>query len=326
MSPTEPTPTRVAQNPVTADNPKAVCIRSLHLMADGDLREFGALIRPEAVTAMADDAYPVQWTGQQAVVTLPQHIDTSNADQIREQLLWIINRGAAVLIADLSGTVSCDYSGAEALARAYHRAIANGTELRLVVTANVVRRVLTVNGFDRLVAVYPDLDGAVAAGRREQGTRTADDAARAEELLEVAVASVFDVGLILQAAVDLPPGVIAQRITEALRRLDDLVREIRDHMFAERGQGIESGLAWSRPRYVPDRSVGARNRPESLHRHVAQRAHAVHSAAADTAALLEQQADLLGHPCRIDYPTEIKRWRALADQAGEIAERWERQP
>ena len=105
----------------------------------------------------------MQWTGRQAVVTLPQDIDSSNADQIREQLLWIINRGAAVLIADLTGTVSCDYSAVDALARAHHRAVANGTELRLVVTADAVRRVLRVSGLDRPVAVYPDLDGAIAA-------------------------------------------------------------------------------------------------------------------------------------------------------------------
>ena len=83
------------------------------------------------------------------------------ADRIREQLLWIINRGAAVLIADLTGALSCDYSGADALARAHHRAVANGTELRLVVTADVIRRVLPHNGLDRLVAIYPDLDGAL---------------------------------------------------------------------------------------------------------------------------------------------------------------------
>jgi anti-anti-sigma factor len=145
MSPTEPTSVRTARDPITADGPKAVRRHSLHTMADGNTR------------------YPVQWTGQEAMVTLPQHIDVANADEIREQLLWIINRGAAVLIADLTGTVSCDYSGADALARAQHRAMANGTELRLAVTAGAVRRVLTLNGFDRLVAIYPDLDGAVAA-------------------------------------------------------------------------------------------------------------------------------------------------------------------
>jgi anti-anti-sigma factor len=149
--------------------------------------------------------------GQQALVTLPQHINSGNASQIREQLLWIINRGATMLIADLSGTPSCDFSGADTLARAHHRAVANGTELRLVVAADVIRRVLALNGIDRLVAIHPDLDGALAAGaeRRqvhgEPGTRIADHEARAQELLHVVVASIFDVGVILQAAIDLPP-------------------------------------------------------------------------------------------------------------------------
>jgi hypothetical protein len=49
-------------------------------------------------------------------------------------------------------------------------------------------------------------------------------------------------------------------------------------------------------------------------------------AAADTAALLERRADLRGQPGLIDYATEIKRWRALADQARQMAERWEKQP
>jgi hypothetical protein len=40
------------------------------------------------------DAYPVWWTRQQAVVTLPEHIDVSNAGQIREELLSVLNRGA----------------------------------------------------------------------------------------------------------------------------------------------------------------------------------------------------------------------------------------
>ncbi|HXZ70705.1 MAG TPA: hypothetical protein VEH31_07530 [Streptosporangiaceae bacterium] len=44
---------------------------------------------------MPERSYPVQWTGRYAVMTLPEDMDGSNADQIREQLLWLINRGAA---------------------------------------------------------------------------------------------------------------------------------------------------------------------------------------------------------------------------------------
>ena len=189
----------------------------------------------------------MQWTGRQAVVTLPQHIDGSNADQIREQLLWIISRSAAVLIVDLTGTVSCDYSGADALARVQDRAVADGTELRLAVNADVVRRVLSLSGLDRLTAVYSDLHGAIAAAaqRREvhgaPGTGTADQAARAGELLDSVVHNMFIVGLMVPAATDLPRGAAAHRITEALGRLDDVVREVRDQVLAERGPGIRPG-------------------------------------------------------------------------------------
>jgi len=40
----------------------------------------------------AEDVYPVEWAGRQAVVALLEHIDVSNAGQIREQLLSVINR------------------------------------------------------------------------------------------------------------------------------------------------------------------------------------------------------------------------------------------
>jgi hypothetical protein len=46
---------------------------------------------------MAADSNPVAWVGRQAAVTLPEHIDVSNAGQIREELLSLVNRGAAVL-------------------------------------------------------------------------------------------------------------------------------------------------------------------------------------------------------------------------------------
>ncbi len=123
-----------------------------------------AMPHPCPAAAMDQDGYPVRWTGRQAVVTLPQHMDESNAGQIREELLLVINRGATELIADLTQTDSCDHTGAEAVAHAYQRAAAAGTQLQLVVTAPAVRRVLTLNGLDRLIPVYPSLAAAIATG------------------------------------------------------------------------------------------------------------------------------------------------------------------
>lgn len=109
------------------------------------------------------DTYPVRWRGGQAIVTLPEQIDVSNAGQIREELLSVINRGAAVLIADMTATLSCDHAGTDVLVRVYQRALASGTRLRLVVTALIVQRVLGINGLDRLIPIYSSLEAAVAA-------------------------------------------------------------------------------------------------------------------------------------------------------------------
>jgi LuxR family transcriptional regulator, maltose regulon positive regulatory protein len=90
-------------------------------------------------------------------------VDVSNAGQIGDELLSVINRGARVLIADMTATASCDHAGAGAVVRAYQRGVTGGTELRLVVTAQIVSRVLSISGVDRLVSIYPSLEAATAA-------------------------------------------------------------------------------------------------------------------------------------------------------------------
>ena len=111
---------------------------------------------------MHEDAVPVAWIGNQAVVRFPEHVDTANVAQLREQLLALVNRGPAVLIVDMSGTVSCDQGGADALVRAFQRASVKGTQLRLVVTGQLIRRLLDVNGLDRLMSIYPSVEAAAA--------------------------------------------------------------------------------------------------------------------------------------------------------------------
>jgi len=110
-----------------------------------------------------EDFYPVEWAGGQAVVTLPEHLGASNAGQVRDALLSVINLGALTLIADMTATASCDHAGADAVVRAWQRTISSGTELRLVVTARNVSRVLGMRGLDRQVSVYPSLEAAAAA-------------------------------------------------------------------------------------------------------------------------------------------------------------------
>jgi len=112
---------------------------------------------------MSDDQFPVKWMGRRAVVAFPGHVDVSNVGQLRDRLLSVINRGAAVVIADMTDTASCDHAAMDAIARACQRAAISGTQLRLVVTAPVIRRVLGIEGLDRLVSIYPSLEAAGAA-------------------------------------------------------------------------------------------------------------------------------------------------------------------
>jgi anti-anti-sigma factor len=114
--------------------------------------------------ALPDSSCPVRWAGSQAVVTLPEHIGVPDSGALGEQLLELLNRGAAVLIADMTGTLSCDHSVADALVRACQRATASGAQLRIAVTAPGVRRVLEASGLDRLASVYPSVEAAAAGG------------------------------------------------------------------------------------------------------------------------------------------------------------------
>ena len=120
---------------------------------------------------MSGGHYPVLWIGRAAVVSLPAEIDITNADQVREDLLSVLNQRATLLVADLSATTFCDSAGVSALARAFRRAEASQSEMRLVVGTPAMRRVLSLTGVDRLLDIYPRVAAALegppdsAAGR-----------------------------------------------------------------------------------------------------------------------------------------------------------------
>lgn len=112
---------------------------------------------------MSGEHYPVLWIGRAAVVSLPTEIDITNADHVREDLLSVLNQGAAVLVADLSKTTFCDSAGVSALARGFRRAEASQSEMRLVVGTPAVQRVLSLTGIDRLLDIYPSVASSLAA-------------------------------------------------------------------------------------------------------------------------------------------------------------------
>ena len=101
---------------------------------------------------------------QPVVVAFPEHVGGSDARQIGEELLAAFADGAAVVIADMSATVSCD----GVLTWACQVTAVRQAELRLVATASAARRLLAGQDLDRLVAVYSSVAAAVAAGRLDE--------------------------------------------------------------------------------------------------------------------------------------------------------------
>jgi anti-sigma B factor antagonist len=95
------------------------------------------------------------------VIALPEQIDLSNAAGFAEKLTAAVSHEAAVII-DMSATRFCDCAGARAIVRAYKRATDSGVEVRLVVTAALVRRIFGLMGVDRLLDIYPSVAAAQA--------------------------------------------------------------------------------------------------------------------------------------------------------------------
>ena len=224
--------------------------------------------RSQAVDT-SNDVCQVRRADQLIVVTLPAHIEESNAGRIREELLSVISRGAGELIVDMTATLSCDYAGQDAVARACHRAVASGWQLRLVITAQIVRRGFRLSGLDQLIPVYPTLQAATAASaatplaylpRKDKTiaeTRRRDDVAclvraTGQELLDQIVTSLFRTGMNLQAALGIADEAASQHITEALQRLEETIGDIRSHLFAAHGDDTQVGAGIAR-RLADDR-------------------------------------------------------------------------
>jgi anti-sigma B factor antagonist len=95
------------------------------------------------------------------VVTMPAEIDVTNADRIGGELSAAIGGGAAIVVADMTGTRFCNSSGISMLVLAHRQAVASGAELRLVVLSAPVLRALKLVRMDFLLPIYPSLDPAL---------------------------------------------------------------------------------------------------------------------------------------------------------------------
>jgi anti-anti-sigma factor len=95
------------------------------------------------------------------VVVLPAEIDLASAPAVTETLIFALSTRPAVIVADLTGTIYCDCAAIRSLCHAARYAAAHGTDLRLVIPAGPVRRVLHLTGRDRELHLYPAIASAL---------------------------------------------------------------------------------------------------------------------------------------------------------------------
>ena len=97
------------------------------------------------------------------IVTLPAEIDLSNAEQVYDQLSAALVSGAAVVIADFTGTRFCDCACLNRLLRVHNQAGGRNAQLRLVIPPGApVREVVKLLGLDQQLPVYASTDAAQA--------------------------------------------------------------------------------------------------------------------------------------------------------------------
>jgi anti-anti-sigma factor len=97
-----------------------------------------------------------------AVVRLPPEVDLASSGEVRDQLLSTVNRGGIHLVVDATAVTFMDSSGVNALVRARERTERLGGSIHVVTTSRPVRRVLEITQLDRVLALVPTVDDAMA--------------------------------------------------------------------------------------------------------------------------------------------------------------------
>ena len=91
------------------------------------------------------------------------------------------------------------------------------------------------------LAVVRDMTAVRSLADVDVAAAAAQQVHRSQELLDTIITHLYQVGVSLQIAADLPRDTARPHLEEALRTLDDIISQIRDSTFAEDQAGTHSG-------------------------------------------------------------------------------------
>ena len=115
---------------------------------------------------MPEPGFPGRLVDGLPVVTAPAEIDVGNAAQLRGALLAAAAEHQPVIVVDMADTEFLDSTGLNVLVRALKQAEDDGAELRLVVRAAALHRILNVTGVASMFGIYDNVEEALHAERR----------------------------------------------------------------------------------------------------------------------------------------------------------------
>jgi anti-anti-sigma factor len=100
------------------------------------------------------------------VLSLPGEVSHYNATQVHEELMAALEPGVTTVIIDLTLTTFFDSAGFGKIAIARRLASAYHIDLRVVVpVSSPLAGLFASSGYDRVLAIYPTLRGALTAPR-----------------------------------------------------------------------------------------------------------------------------------------------------------------
>lgn len=98
------------------------------------------------------------------IVALNGEVDLNRAQEVRRTLLGCVARGLDILV-ELSGVTYIDSSGIASLVEALQEAGKKGLRLGLVSVSQDARKVFELARLDKVFAIHPDLDTALAGNK-----------------------------------------------------------------------------------------------------------------------------------------------------------------
>ena len=116
---------------------------------------------------MPEIGFPVEVVEGVPVVRAPEEIDIANAGGLKAALLGATGLeatgpGRALVVVDMSRTRFSDSAGLNALVAVARQTRAEGGEVRLVVVAGAVARLMALTGVDRVIPIYASLEDALS--------------------------------------------------------------------------------------------------------------------------------------------------------------------